>query len=188
MQGSASITYFDVDQSNILIFDSRPQAAGELIPAGEARSRGLELDANASFDSGLRIWFSYAYTDAEYTNSGTDSATFTTFNPGEPLINSPDHQLSLQISQEFTIGDVGAQIGGGMLHVGERNGEVGGNFDLPDYTTFRLFAQVEPIENFAIRVDVDNLFDETYYTDSFANVWVQPGAPRTVRVSGRFKF
>ena len=33
-------------------------------------------------------------------------------------------------------------------------------FDLPDYTTFRLFAQIEPIENFAIRVDVDNLFDE----------------------------
>ncbi|MEP2990343.1 MAG: TonB-dependent siderophore receptor [Parasphingorhabdus sp.] len=188
VQGSASATYFDVDQSNILIFDPRPQANGELIPAGEARSRGLELDANASFDSGLRIWFSYAYTDAEYTNSGTDSATFTTFNPGEPLINSPDHQLSLQISQSFAIGDLAAQIGGGMLHVGERNGEVGGNFDLPDYTTFRLFAQIEPIENFAIRVDVDNLFDETFYTDSFANVWVQPGAPRTARVSARFKF
>lgn len=188
VQGSASATYFDVDQSNILIFDPRPEAAGELIPAGEARSRGLELDANATLDSGLRIWISYAYTDAEYTNSGTDSATFTTFAPGEPLINSPDHQLSLQLSQSFAVGDLPAQIGGGMLHVGERNGEVGGNFDLPDYTIFRLFGQIEPVENFAIRVDVENLFNETYYTDSFANVWVQPGAPTTVRVSGRFSF
>ncbi|MEP2101604.1 MAG: TonB-dependent siderophore receptor [Parasphingorhabdus sp.] len=188
VQGSATATIFDVDQSNILIFDPRPQAAGELIPAGEARSRGLELDANVSFDSGFRIWFSYAYTDAEYTNSGTDSGTFTTFEPGEPLINSPDHKLSLQMSQSFTVADIAAQIGGGVIHVGERNGEVGGDFDLPDYTTVRLFGQIEPIENLALRVDIDNLFDETFYTNSFANVWVQPGAPRTVRVSARFKF
>ncbi len=188
VQGSASATVFDVDQSNILIFDSRPEAAGELIPAGEARSRGLELDANASFDSGLRVWFSYAYTDAEYTNSGTDSATFTTFDPGEPLINSPDHQLSLQVSQSFPVADLEMQIGGGVLHVGERNGEVGGNFDLPSYTTVRLFGEIEPVEGFSLRLDVDNVFDETFYTDSFANVWVQPGAPRTFRISGRFSF
>ncbi len=188
VQGSASATVFDVDQSNILIFDSRPEAAGELIPAGEARSRGLELDANASFDSGLRLWLSYAYTDAEYTNSGTDSATFTTFDAGEPLINSPDHQLSVQASQSFEIANVGAQIGGGLLYVGERNGEVGADFDLPDYTTVRLFGQIEPVENIAIRLDVDNLFDETFFTDSFASVWVQPGAPRTFRVSARYSF
>lgn len=188
VQGSASATYFDVDQSNILIFDPRPQAAGELIPAGEARSRGFEFDANANFDSGLRLWLSYAYTDAEYTNSGMDSATFTTFNPGEPLINSPDHQISFQASQSFEVANLGAQIGGGILHVGERNGEVGGNFDLPDYTTVRLFGEIEPVENLSIRLDVDNLFNETYYTDSFASVWVQPGAPRTFRVSARVSF
>ncbi|MEL7197071.1 MAG: TonB-dependent siderophore receptor [Pseudomonadota bacterium] len=188
VNGSASATVFDVDQSNILIFDPRPEAAGELIPAGEARSRGLELDANANFDSGLSVWISYAYIDAEYTNSGTDSATFTTFEPGEALINSPDHQLSLQVSQSLTLGNLGAQLGGGVLHVGSRNGEVGGDFDLPSYTTARIFGQIEPIENLAVRLDVDNLFDETFYTDSFANVWVQPGAPRTFRVSARFSF
>nr|WP_255536577.1 TonB-dependent siderophore receptor [Pacificimonas pallii] len=188
VQGAATATVFDVDQSNILVFDPRPQAAGELIPAGEARSRGIELDANASFDSGLDIWFSYAYVDAEYTNSGTDSATFTTFAPGEPLIGSPDHQLSLQVSHDFAIADLGARIGGGMLHVGERNGEVGGSFDLPDYTIIRIFGQIEPARNITVQLDIDNLFDETYYTDSFANVWVQPGAPRTVQVSARFSF
>ncbi len=188
VQGTASATVFDVDQSNILIFDPRPEAAGELIPAGEARSRGFEFDANASFDSGLRIWLSYAYTDAEYTNSGTDSATFTTFNPGEPLINSPDHQLSLQMSQGFDVSDIGVQLGGGLLHVGDRNGEVGGDFDLPSYTTVRVFGEIEPAENLSIRVDIENLFNETFYTDSFASVWVQPGAPTTARVSARLSF
>ncbi|WP_432200133.1 TonB-dependent siderophore receptor [Erythrobacter sp. W53] len=186
--GSATAAVFDIDQSNILIFDPRPEASGELIPAGEARSRGLEFDANASFDSGLRIWLSYAYVDAEYTNSGTDSGTFTTFEAGEQLINSPDHQLSLQVSQSFEIDEQTVQIGGGMLHVGERNGEVGADFDLPDYTIFRLFGEFEVVENLAIRLDIENLFDETYFTDSFANVWVQPGAPTTARISARFSF
>ncbi len=188
VRGSANATYFDVDQSNILIFDSGPDSNGGLLPAGEARSRGFEFDANAGFDSGLSIWLSYAYTDAEYRNSGTDTGTFTTFEAGEPLINSPDHQLSVQVSQSFDIAERGAQFGAGVLYVGERNGEVGGDFDLPDYTTVRLFGEVEIVENIALRLDVDNLFDETFYTDSFASVWVQPGAPRTFRVSGRFSF
>lgn len=188
VEGTASVAVFEVDQSNILIFDPRPQAAGSLIPAGEAQSRGLELDAYAKFANDLNVWFSYAYTDAEYTNSGTDSATFTTFQPGEPLINSPDHQVSFQVSKGFEFSNLPAKLGGGLLYAGERSGEVGGNFTLPDYTTVRLFGQIEPVEKIALRLDIDNLFDETYYTDSFANVWVQPGTPRRFRVTARYSF
>ena len=39
-----------------------------------------------------------------------------------------------------------------------------------------------------LRLDVDNLFDETYYTNSFSTLWVQPGTPRSVRLSATFKF
>jgi iron complex outermembrane receptor protein len=35
---------------------------------------------------------------------------------------------------------------------------------------------------------VQNLFDETYYTNSFATLWVQPGAPRTGSVGVRLRF
>jgi iron complex outermembrane receptor protein len=35
---------------------------------------------------------------------------------------------------------------------------------------------------------VDNLFDETYYTNSFAQLWVAPGAPRRATVSARYVF
>ncbi|WP_298914324.1 TonB-dependent receptor [uncultured Algimonas sp.] len=188
VQGSASLTLFQVDQSNILVFDTRPEAAGSVVPAGEARSRGLEFDANVSFEHDLSLWLSYAYTDGEYTNAGTDSSTFTAFEAGTPLVNSPDHQLSLQLSKGFELGGMAMELGGGALYVGDRSGELGTDFTLPDYLTMRVFGEIEPVENIAFRVSVDNLFDKTYYTDSFANVWVQPGAPRRFRVTARYSF
>jgi iron complex outermembrane receptor protein len=32
------------------------------------------------------------------------------------------------------------------------------------------------------------VFDATYYTNSFSALWVQPGTPRSVRVSAAFRF
>lgn len=192
VQGSVSLTAFHVDQSNILANDDRPDATNLgffLFTAGEARSRGLEFDANLTTDGGFSLWFSYAYTDAEFTNSTLDESGFGgRVEDGDQLINSPKHQLSVLASQAFDIGNVPVQLGGGLLHVGERNGWTGFDFTLPSYTTVRLFGEVEIVENLALRVDVDNVFNETFYTNSFADVWVQPGAPTTARVSARFKF
>lgn len=185
VEGIASVTLFKVDQSNILVFN---EGFNDPVPAGEAESQGIEVDANLTFANNVNFWVSYAYTDGEYTNSGTDTSTFTSFEPGTPLVNSPDHQLSVQLSKAFDFAGLPAQLGGGMLYVGDRSGELGTDFTLPDYLTVRLFGEIEPVENIAFRVGIDNLFDETYYTDSFANVWVQPGAPRRVRVTARYSF
>ena len=67
--------------------------------------------------------------------------------------------------------------------MGERIGFVGSDFTLPDYTTVRLFGEIEPVEGLSVRLDVDNLFDETFYTNSYADVWVEPGAPRSFRLT-----
>ncbi|WP_233345534.1 TonB-dependent siderophore receptor [Litorimonas taeanensis] len=185
VEGTASATLFKVEQSNILVFGGN---FTDPIPAGEAESKGLELDANLIFENDISLWLSYAYTDGEYTNQGVDTSTFTEFEPGSPLVNSPDHQLSLQMSKGFEFAEIPAELGGGILYVGARSGELGTDYTLPDYLTVRLFGEVEPIENIALRLSVDNLFDETYYTDSFASVWTQPGAPRSFRVSARYSF
>jgi len=185
IQGTASATLFRVEQSNILVFGGN---FTDPIPAGEAESKGLEIDANLTFNDDLNFWLSYAYTDGEYTNSGVDTSTFTQFDPGSPLVNSPDHQLSLQMSKALDLAAFPAELGGGLLYVGERSGELGTDYTLPDYLTVRLFGEIEPVDNIALRLSVDNLFDETYYTDSFASVWTQPGAPRSFRVSARYSF
>ena len=65
---------------------------------------------------------------------------------------------------------------------------VGSDFTLPDYTTIRVFGDINVTEGLSVRLDVDNLFDETFYTNSFANVWVQPGTPRQFRVTASYAF
>ena len=187
LEGTLSATLFKIEQSNILVFGNEA-GFSEPVPAGTAESQGLELDANLLFANDLSLWLSYAYVDGEYTSRGLDTSTFTFFEPGAPLVNSPENQLSLLATKGFSVADKPAEIGGGLLYVGERSGELGSDFTLPDYTTVRLFGELEPVDNVRLRVDIDNLFDETYYTDSFANVWVQPGAPRRFRLTAAYKF
>lgn len=192
VDGSVGVTLFRVEQSNFLVNDDRPEATAVgffSIPAGEAESTGVEFDANLDFENDFSLWLSYAYTDAEFSNSFADADGFGfTIDAGDPVINSPEHQLSVQAAQNFELGAVPAQIGGGLLYVGERNGFVGSDFTLPSYTTVRLFAELEPFEGVSVRLDVDNLFDETFFTNSFANVWIEPGTPRRFRFTAAYRF
>lgn len=190
VSGSATFSVFRIDQSNILVFDDRPEASGGffLRPAGEAQSEGIEIDVHAQFPGDFSLWFSYAYIDAEYTNDNADANFVAAIGAGDPLINVPEHQLNIQASKDFQFGETYGQVGGGLLYVDERLGQTASDFYLPSYTTVRIFGQVEPIEGLTLRVDVDNLFDEEFYTNSFADVWVEPGAPRRYRFTVAYAF
>lgn len=192
VEGSVGVTLFQVEQSNFLVNDDRPEATAVgffSIPAGEAESTGLEIDANMDFANDLSVYLSYAYTDAEFVNSFADADGFGfTIDSGDPVINSPENQFSVQAAKAFDVGRMPATLGGGVLYVGERNGFVGSDFSLPDYTTVRVFGEIEPIDGVSVRLDIDNLFDETFYTNSFADVWVEPGAPRRFRLTAAYAF
>ncbi len=192
IDGSVGVTYFRVEQSNFLVNDDRPEATAVgffSIPAGEAESTGVEIDANLDFNTGTSLWLSYAYTDAVFSNSFADADGFGfTIDAGDPVINSPEHQLNFQIAQSLDLGPIPAQFGGGLLYVGERNGFVGSDFTLPAYTTVRLFGEIEPFKGVSVRLDIDNLFDEVFFTNSFADVWIQPGTPRQFRFTAAYKF
>ncbi|MEM8771439.1 MAG: TonB-dependent receptor [Pseudomonadota bacterium] len=192
VDGSVGLTLFRVEQSNFLVNDDRPEATAVgffSIPAGEAESIGVEFDANLNFANDFGLWLSYAYTDAEFSNSFADADGFGfTIDAGDPVINSPEHQLSVQASKSFELVTIPTQVGGGVLYVGERNGFVGSDFTLPSFTTVRLYAEIEPFDGLSLRLDVDNLFDETFFTNSFADVWVQPGTPRRFRFTAAYAF
>jgi len=184
-EGALTVSVFQIDQSNYLVNDDRPEATAVgffSIAAGEARSRGVEVDANLEFDGDISLWASYAFTDAEFRNEFADADGFGfTIEAGDPLINTPKHQLSLQASKGFDLGNFTAELGGGVLYVGDRNGFVGSDFELPDYTTVRAFAEVGVAENTSLRLDVDNIFDETFYTKGIGRKsWRGP------RVTGYF--
>jgi iron complex outermembrane receptor protein len=61
-------------------------------------------------------------------------------------------------------------------------------FDLPAYTTAKLVAYWRLNPTLRVTLDVDNLFDRTYYTSSYSRVWVTPGTSRTITVGLQAKF
>ena len=127
IRGDITLSAFNIEQSNILVFDNSEEAYDGffLTPGGEARSRDVELNVNAKFNNGLALWLFYAYVYAESTNDTQD----------------------------------------------------------PNF-----LAAIEPVENLLVRAEADNLFDKEHYTNSFPEVWVEPGAPRRFRVSATYRF
>ena len=191
ISGALTFSLFQVDMSNILVNDDRPEAVAVgwfSRDAGKARSRGFEVDADLAFETGFNLWLSYAYTDAEFTTSSLEADWGALIEDGDPLINSPEHQVSLQFSQSFEVGGMPAQVGAGAQYTDERLGFTAFDFYLPSYTTARFFGQIAPTKRLAIRFDLDNAFDEEYYTNSYADVWVEPGAPRRYRVTAVYSF
>ncbi|WP_420934616.1 TonB-dependent siderophore receptor [Alteromonas sp. A081] len=190
VRGDITFSVFNIEQSNILVFDDRPEASDGffLTPAGEARSRGVELDINAEFENDILLWVSYAFVDAESTNNTADANFVAAIEAGDPLINVPENQFSVQISKGLVLAGMPVRVGSGVLYVDERLGQTATDFYLPSYTTVRAFAEIQPIENVSVRVDIDNLFDEEFYTNSFADVWVEPGVPQRFRLSASYRF
>ncbi len=191
VSGAVTLSLFEVEQSNFLVNDDRPEAVAVgwfSRTAGKARSRGFEVDADLAVSTGFSLWLSYAYTDAEFTNSHLEADWGTRIEEGDPLINSPKHQVNVQASQRFEVAGMPVQVGAGLQYTDERQGFTSFDFDLPSYTTARFFGEIRPSERFSLRFDLDNAFDEEFYTNSYADVWVQPGAPRRYRVSATYSF
>lgn len=183
---NATASVFAIQQGNILVAD--PANAGFTLAAGEARSRGFEFDFNGEIAEGLDLWVSYAYVDAEVENDVADPDFGKLIRAGDRLLNIPDHTLNVQLAYSTQIAERDVRLGGGVLHVSDRLGEVGTTFELPDYTLARVFAEAELTEGVRLRLDIDNLFDTTWYSNSFSQLWVQPGTPRNARVTASFAF
>ena len=181
-----TVAVFKVEQDNMLVVDDPTAFTSAAI--GEAQSKGVEIDINGELTEDLTLWLSYAYVDATIQNSFFDANFGFNVDAGSSLLNIPENQVSLQLVKSTELYGKAAKYGGGLVYVGSRNGFFGTDFKLPSYTTARAFVDIDVTKSFGLRAEVDNLFDETYYTNSFADVWVQPGTPRSVRLTGTFKF
>lgn len=183
---SGAVGVFRIEQDSILVSD--PVNAGFSIAGGEAKSEGIELDLQGRLTETLSLWMSYAYVDASLKNDILDPDFALPVPAGSRLLNIPEHSFSLQMTKEAEIAGRPLSFGGGLLYVGKRLGEVGTDFELPDYTLLRAFAAYDLSDSLTLRAEVDNLADETWYANSYSQLWVQPGTPRSFRVSAAYRF
>ncbi|WP_085339710.1 TonB-dependent siderophore receptor [Aquidulcibacter paucihalophilus] len=182
----ATFAAFSMTKTNIITAD--PVNAGFSLAIGEAESRGLEIDVTAELPGELDLRVSYAYVDAQVAKDGLDPNFAALIKKGDRLINVPEHTVSALVSKEFELGGRELELGGGLLYVGERLGETATTFELPAYTTLRLFATYDLTDNLELYGQVNNVADTTFYTNSFSRLWVAPGAPRNVTLALRYSF
>ena len=149
---------------------------------GEARSRGLEVDALGQVSARLALMASYAYLDAKVTDD-------TPFN-GTRLANAARHSGSVWGRWMF---DAQWAAGAGVFFQSQREGDQANTFQLPGY------GRVDAMLSYAFKAgsgkgslqfNLKNVFDKLYYSGShqFLKDWIQPGAPRTASLTLRLDY
>lgn len=182
---SYSVALFNIERSNIA--QAIPGSI-YLALAGTQRSRGVEVDFQGSLVEGWEIYVSLAAMDAEFTKGELKGA--------RPA-NAPKFGASLFTSYEIQDGAWrGLGVGAGLVHKSGREmndlfsygGLTRVNF-LGDFTEadLRVFYTRKPWQ---FEVSCTNLFDTTYYSNAFAQLWTgyQANPPRQFMASMRYRF
>lgn len=185
----ATAALFDIRKRNVLTTD--PVNAGYSTAAGEIRSRGFEFDLAGQLTTNWRLNASLVLNDVEITKDNTLAI-------GGRLLNVPRVNGSvLAVYENAFANGQRYGIGGGVTHVGKRLGQARTqadakaatpSFELPSYTTAKLVAYWRINPALRVTLDVDNLFDSTYYASSYSRLWVTPGTARTITVGLQAKF
>lgn len=150
-------------------------------------TRGYDLGAGYSWGAGfLRL----TYTDSEITLNGAPTDSDATQYLGTPV----GRILSLEASHRFE--DLGIRIGGTIdAALKNRDNVSGGNPPLPAYEVVSLYTEYQPEQApfLTFRIELNNLFDETYadratYGQEFGNVQplLEPGRSVLLMAKARF--
>ena len=179
---STTLALYKIDKTNVLT--TNPVNTDYSISAGEVGSKGVELDVSGEIVPGLRLSAAYAYTDATVTKGDNTIVT------GSRFPNVPRQSANLILTRRFMLGDGVAIVGGGLNYAGERFGNIAASsrFTLPGYTTARFISSYAPSQRIRIALNIDNLFNKTYYASSYSEVWVNPGVERTATLNLHYKF
>ncbi len=185
----ATLAVFNIRKQNALTSD--PANPAFSMASGAVRSRGLDADVSGQLTRHWRLNASLSYIDASIERDNV-------LETGGRLLNVPRVNASLLLMYEGTHARYGRYgVGAGVTHTGKRLGEArtqvqgatgAAPFDLPAYTLARLAANWSVSPRVRLSLDIDNLFDRTYYTNSYQRTWVSPGMARSAAISVQTRF
>lgn len=124
-----------------------------------------------------------------------NAGTLVELRNGYKVATMPDTVASLfgtYTTPWFSLGARSARMGftAGATYVSETGGIMKSSVRLPAYTLARAAAFLE-VDGLTLSANVDNLFDERYFTPSaevYKEVAVMPGLPRMFRVNLAYRF
>lgn len=184
---TANLALFQITKENV---PTRDPNGGpyDKVQAGEVRSRGVELEAQAQPIDSLLMTLSYTYQDVEVTkdNSGLE---------GQTPVWVPEQLVSAWADYGFYEGPLNGLVAGlGVRYIGEAEYDAATNDgQVPDATLidvafrYSLGQLSHTLRGTELGLSVNNLTDERYYSCFDANnCWF--GEERTVEASVSYTF
>lgn len=174
---AVSAAVFRTEKDNQRTEDS---VTGEWEMVGSSEAKGFELGAAGQINDQWSVFAGYTYLDARLVSGGDDTA-----NDGKRLFNTAMHSFSLWSTYEI---DDRWTVGGGATYVGKRYVNAANTAAVPSSWRVDLMAAYDINEQASVRLNVNNVFDETIYDSSHQGLFatVQPGRNATLTLDYKF--
>jgi catecholate siderophore receptor len=175
---SLTAAIYQLDRENVAATD--PVDPTRLVLVKGQRSKGVELGAEGVVRPGWTLVGGYAYQDGEITQ--TQSATV---RAGARLAQLPRHSASLWNRVEVTprLG-----LGLGVIYRSAIFASTDNAVTLPGFTRVDAALYYQVSDQVSAQLNVENIFDTSYYAAANSNTNITPGSPRAVRLSLRLSY
>ncbi|WP_264537442.1 TonB-dependent receptor [Flavobacterium sp. N1736] len=174
---SATISYYDIQVTNVTRTDPDPNHTDFLIQDGTQVSKGFEAELIANPISGLNIVAGYTYNDSKYTKSNADVQGLRPATSGSP------RTANLWASYRVVKGAAqGLGIGFGGIYGSEsyQTNTANFKFTIPSYTVLDVSLFYDQ-PKYRLGIKVDNLTNEKYWSYRLA-------AQNPTRITGNLTF
>jgi len=172
---NVTLALFQLDRTNATTPD--PANVTATINIGETRTKGIELGLTGRITPQWQMSGGYTYQDAQLR--GNDFVR---------LGQVPKHQFALWNRYDFN-DSVGAGLG-----VVRQSSQFAAIRTSATTTRLPAFTRVDAAlfftanERLELQINVENLLDKAYFSDSHNNNNITPGAPINARFTARMKF
>ena len=193
---SLTAALFRNERTNYKVPSNDPTIPDQVLD-GASRVDGIALSATGTITEGWDVYASYAYLDSKIIQGVSNfcvrnpaaAGCFTATTPlaGNPLTNTPDHAMSLWSTYRVL---PQLNVGYGITYQGDYflNNGAAPLFQTGAFLTNRAMVSYDVTKDFTLQANVNNLFDERYFTRIRNNGWATPGDGRSVTFTGSYRF
>lgn len=183
---NTAIALFRVDQKNRAQTDYRSSPDCDAgwycsIAAGKVRSQGVDAEISGEILRGWNLFAGYTFNTTRYLEDET--------NQGKPLNSlTPKHMLRVWTTYKLAGAAHRWTLGGGVNAQTSSYDAGTIRVNSPGYAIWSAYARYQINNHWAASVNLNNLFDKTYYTSVGSNNGNFYGEPRNVMLTLRGDF
>lgn len=193
---SIQAALFRNERTNYRVTSNDPlDPSGTQVLDGAARVDGVSLTLIGNPLDNLNLFATYTYLDSTVlraaskfcvANPGVPDCVGALASQGNPLTATPEHAgnfwATYRIVPEVTLG-----YGLSVQSAYYLNNGAGTLYQAGSYTTHRLMGTYDVTDRLSLQLNVNNLFDVTYYSNIRNNGWARPSDGRSVTLTANVR-